>query len=176
VVFPLIEIQGMLPLMKVEVPNPPSSPIDVFGRRAEGNFGLMVNVGPRWAIGGSLFGGGDDQGGSWRGFRARVRRWINPTFSGELVAGSLRDHVRGSNGVTAEARVTGGDLGALFVRWNGLDASPRLHPVDGTVVYAGGFEQTVDVGGAVGSTATVIVGAVGLVVGIVALANSDCCG
>jgi hypothetical protein len=176
-VFPLVELQGMLPLMKAEVPNPPAGPLDVFGRRAEGNLGLMVNVGPRWAIGGAVFGGGSDQGGSQRGVRARVRRWITPRYSGELILGNMLETTRRANGFTAEARLTGGDLGALFVRWNGLDMPERLHPVDGSVVYGGGFEQTVDVGGAVGSTAALVTAAIALVAGIAALANStSCCG
>ena len=149
--FPLIEIQGMLPLVSAEVPNPPAGPLDVFGRRMEGSLGFMVNSGPRWAFGATVFGGGSDQGGSQQGFRLRARRWVGQRSGVEFMAGTLRDH-RNAEGFVGEVRLTRGDLFAFFVRWNGLDLPPKLDQPNGSVIAPGGFKQAFDVGGAVGST------------------------
>lgn len=123
--FWLIELQGsttlLAPTYRVHDLDF-SFELDEGGAVYELSLGHMVNLGPEWAVGGtvSLGTGAAD---AFTGVRARVRRWLSPDLSLEFEGGLARgraDHgwFASSTGISTGLRINIQDYGSAFVRWD----------------------------------------------------------
>lgn len=150
--------------------------IDESGALYEAAVGHMLNLDPRWAIGGTAT-LGFGQGDPFTGARVRMRRWVGNEASLEFEAGIVRyagDHqVRypssPQTGASAGLRLNIRDQGAAWVRYDGFGAlspdSVGLLPwgPGQELELTGGARHFVRAGVGLGSTPTLIaVGAIGL--------------
>lgn len=139
-----------------------------FEERLEWNLGHMVNVSPRYAVGGVLTVGNGNTD-ALTGVRLRGRRWISKDVSVELEGGLIRTTAGGAaypgqNGVTADVRLNIRDQGSFFVRWDGVSI-PEVRRGDYEYPFhdPGGFHHGLSVGAAAGSVPALIgTGALGL--------------
>ena len=166
--FWIVEMQGYQPLAQTTrlVSYSDGRPVEMtaFEGSLEWNVGHMVNVGPTFAIGGTLSVGSHGGSGIFTGLKARARHWISEDLSLELAAGLLEagGQYPSARGATADVRVNIRDQGAFFVRWDGVSLSGVQFP-DASYFDEGGFQQAISVGAAAGSVPALIgTGALGL--------------
>ncbi len=159
--FWIVEMQGYTPLAqssrRVTYGGGPSVEIQAFESNLEWNLGHMVNLTPKFALGGTLGIGPSGGTGIFTGARVRARRWISPEWSVELSGGLLDSNVRypSARGVTFDARVNIRDQGAFFVRWDGASLPPESFP-EAEHFDPGGFQQAVSIGAAAGSVPALV--------------------
>ena len=161
--FFLVEAQGVFPFLGTtrvqSYPGGPDFHVESFESRLEWNLGYMVNVSPRWAVGGALSLGTGSYD-ALTGLRARARRWVGPQLSLELQGGLVLTHAHNYGGgilrgLTTDARINIGDRGSFFVRWDGVNVPLQRTPT-GEVWDTGGFQQALHVGVGTGSTWTAV--------------------
>ena len=157
--FWIVEVQGAVPMAQsvrhVDWVGGRSYPQESFGGELAWNLGHMVNVSPRWAVGGvfTLGTGNDDP---LTGLRLRTRRWLLDEVSLELEGGLLRSNAKGyrypgTTGITADLRLNIRDQGSLFIRWDGLDLPSEASPGDWGHNDPGGWQHGLYLGASLGS-------------------------
>lgn len=99
----------------------------------EWTVGHMANLGPRWALGGTVsIGNGNHD--IFTGVRARVRRWIQPHLSVELEAGLAESTGGGAwypalTAPSAGVRFNIQDHGSAFLRYDAFGTPEGSRPV-----------------------------------------------
>jgi len=164
--------------------HPAATPSSRGGQRwlLTGEAGYMENVHPRWAVGGTVYAGLDDNGNRF-GLGPRARLWLNPRSSGVpvsldvtptvLVGGDRSRFTSAFPALSVSAALNVGDLVALTVRVEGnrLGERPEF-PADR---YPPGTKEGTDwawyYGVRFGSFIAVGGGAAALVVAIIALSS-----
>lgn len=165
--FWILEMQAQAPLVQTTRPVLYGSGqvvgLTAFDAELEWNLGHMVNVSPRFALGGVLT-VGTGGAGPLSGVKVRARRWLSDDLSVEVEGGLLRSDERYpvANGATGDVRLNIRDHGSFFVRWDGVHLSSNEQP-GGVYADPGGLQQALSVGAGAGSLPAVIgTGALGL--------------
>ena len=164
--YPILEVQAMTGIASTTLTRPigPSRPaFDEWN--LEFNLGHVFNLSPRWSVGGLVTLGSNS--GGFDGARGRLRYWISPDFSLEADAGVIRTNLGSyapvSTGPSLAVRANVFDVTFIAVRYDRV-AVPATRETPSST--QSGLSAGI---GAMGPTAIVASGLIGLGVGVLIL-------
>jgi hypothetical protein len=169
--FWIVEMQGVSPVAQtsriVENRGGPTYRQEAFSSQLEWNLGHMVNMGPRYAIGGVVT-AGTGNGDALTALKLRVRRWLGSDLSLEAEGGLLWNDANGGStsgaiGGTAALRLNIRDQGSFFLRWDMLPLASQSYsfydpgdPFIGGYHDPGGTQHALSIGVGTGSVPALI--------------------